>query len=239
MNRLVFVLTLAFVLALGGMALANHPGDPLPENATEVPVYKRDKDGNFLSPATATNSARAWNSGGAGGHCNRNCHEAELTTHVSVAQWIDWSLSATRKDFRVLKPGVYAANSWTATVSSNNDVEILFTHSNAEYLIEDVASEPIQIRYGYSTSSGIDPNEIDGWVAADDTPITINIPFEEVSQPGGAKYHVWQEITVTEQHRSSDYEGTGTVLVCITNQKYWVDEDGNWLEDQFASPELG
>lgn len=222
MNRFVFVLTLAFVLALGGVVMANDLGD-------EVPVFKRDSPDSFYS--AATNEARAWNSGGGGGHCNKECHAADLTTAVSVAQWIEWSLSATRKDFRVLKPGTFAANSWTATVSSNDDVEVTFTHGNAEYVNPDVDADPIAIRYGYSTGSGIDPNQVNEWVAADDTPITITIPYADVSQAGGAKYHIWQEIEVTEQTRSSDYEAEGTVTVCVTNLKPWLDEGGNWVDN--------
>src|SRR5690625_3136376 len=192
MNRFVFVLTLALVLALGGIAMAQSSeyfaeGAPLPEGAVEVPVFKRGTNGEFGS--SGTGQARGWNSNGTGGHCNKECHAADLTTHVSVAQWIEWSLSATRKDFRVLKPGTFAANSWTATVSSNNDVEVTFEHSNAEYLNPDVDSDPIAISYGYSTGSGIDPNQVNEWVAAGDTPITINIPYADVSQAGGAKYH--------------------------------------------------
>src|SRR5690625_3718106 len=152
MNRFVFVLTLALVLALGGIAMAQSSeyfaeGAPLPEGAVEVPVFKRGTNGEFGS--SGTGQARGWNSNGTGGHCNRECHEASLTTHVSVAQWIEWSLSATRKDFRVLKPGTFAANSWSANVKSNSVVEIRFSQTDAIYLNDAVESDPIAVRYGY------------------------------------------------------------------------------------------
>lgn len=234
MKRFSLVLALAFVLALGAMASA-YPaeGIPLPEGATEVDVFRLNSDGQYTT--TATNDARAWNSGISSHHCNRACHGIDLTFHVSVAQWIDYEFVGTRKDWRVLKPGTYASNSWSASIKSNNDVEIVVWAENPSYLNPDAESPPIKTRFGTSTN-GSDPNSVLDWADAFDPGTgeankqTIRLPFDMVKN--GVKYHIWQEITVTDEHRSSEYEGKGYVEICITNQKMWVDEGGKWIEPQ-------
>ncbi len=58
-----------------------------------------------------TTNAQSFNSGGASGHCNKECWDFTIENHVSVAQWIDWEINGTRKDWRVLKPGTYGSDS--------------------------------------------------------------------------------------------------------------------------------
>src|SRR5690625_277550 len=122
MRRFSFVLALAFVLAVSGMVFAQSPGDPLTQNATPTTTYEKDANEGW----SVSTNAQSFNSGGASSHCNRECSDFTIENHVSVAQWIDWEINGTRKDWRVLKPGTYASDSVTARVKSNNDVRISF-----------------------------------------------------------------------------------------------------------------
>lgn len=124
MKRISLVLALTFVFALSSIALGHYDprGVPLPENAQKAVTFEKTESGDWI----ISTNAESYNSLGTGGHCNRECWDVVIHNHVSVAQWIDWSLDGTRKDWRVLKPGTYASDSMKATIRSNNDVLIRF-----------------------------------------------------------------------------------------------------------------
>lgn len=242
-HRIVLVLALAFVLAVGGMAMAQQrppyvpEGNDLPSNATQVEkVWELLEDGETWDTST---NAQAFNSGGSSGHCNRACWDAELETHVSVAQWINYNVDGTRKDWRVLKPGTYGANSVTARIRSNNDVQISFWAEDPTYLNDDVESPPIAAKYGYSIgeNSGNNINNVSEWVsgfsAAD--PLVFTIRYED-GLADELVYRLWQQIEVTNAHRSSDYHGFGGLLICVTNLKYWVDPETGGFNGLKAAP---
>lgn len=238
MRRFSFVLALAFVLAVSGMVFAQSIGDPLPKNAKPTTTYEKDDNGDW----TVSNNAQSFNSGGAGGHCNRECWAVELENHVSVAQWIDWEINGTRKDWRVLKPGTYASDSVTARVKSNNDVRISFWAEDPEYQA-DAASPSIPLWYGYSVGadSGNNIGNVVEWVRASDytsdNPLEFTIRFEDGLAEGLA-YRIWEMIEVTNEHRSSEYHGTGGILICVTNLKYWVDAETGGFNNLKAPPEV-
>ncbi len=105
MRRFSIVLALAFVLAMGGMVFAQSIGERLPMNATPTTTWELSGD-----EWVVTSNAQSFNSMGTSGHCNRACWDVTLQNHVSVAEWIDWEINGTRKDWRVLKPGTYASD---------------------------------------------------------------------------------------------------------------------------------
>lgn len=236
MNRFAFVLALALLLAFGGIAMAQVEYEPtgraLPDNAQEA-EHVFELNGEEWVPAT---DARAWNGGNSvAGHCNRECHEFNLETHVSVAQWIDFDVNATRKDWRVLKPGKYASDSVTARISSNNDVLVRFYAEDPSHLNPDIDSPDIATEYGYSVgaNSGTNVNMVEDWVKGSDFSADEPLEFTLAYQPGEQVFRIWQTIEVTDEHRSSDYNGTGFVSVCVTNLKHWVDgEAGGFASDQ-------
>lgn len=233
-HRIVLVLALAFVLAVGGMVMAQRQypeyipeGNDLPDNAQSTTTYVL-ANGEWV----VSNNAQSFNSGNANGHCNRECWDFTIENHVSVAQWINWSIDGTRKDWRVLKPGIYASNSVTAEIKSNNDVQVSFWAEDPIYLNEELESPPIAKQFGYTVgANNTEINSIVTWVAAADTseddPLVFTIRYED-GLADGLAYRIWEQIEVTDQHRSSDYHGFGGLLICVTNLKYWVDEDGTF-----------
>ena len=42
---------------------------------------------------------------------------------------------------------------------------------------------------------------------------------------------------MTNQHRSSDYHGTGGLLICVTNLKYWVDPETGTFNNLTEPPQ--
>lgn len=234
MKRFAFVLSLAFVLAVAGMASAeyNPEGEPLPPGADEVETFRFVALNGSWIP---TGLAKSWNSGVFQGRCNMECHEAELVTHVSVAQWLEFEVDGTRKDWRVLKPGMYASAS-SARVKSNNDVSVSFYLRDPEYLNPDpdADSAPIQVSFNHGPGDVNNPNDlVSRWKQAndEDDPYAFTIAYEDAYK--GTTFNIWQRITVEDHHRSSEYEGTGMIEICVTNLKFWV--DGNTGE--FTDPQ--
>ncbi len=223
MNRKIplFTLLLLAVAAVG--AFAATPGVGLPEGAAEVDVYMLDNDGNWVK----TTYARAWNSIAADsdGFSNKEVHRFEIINHVSVAQWVKFHVSGTRKDWRVLRPGTYASNSVTAQIQSNNDVVIEFWAEDPVYQSEGGVTRTIPKWFGYS-SDGIDQVEENGWLPAsstsEDEPFTFTIP-DSAHLHSGLTFKIWEKIEVVPSNSSSEYEGRGWVTIKLTNIKHWVD----------------
>src|SRR5690625_2419625 len=172
MKRSAFVLSLALVLALSGLAMANDPlggveplgfggginwckwfpswchggggggtgGDPGPGSDDPSLSDIAKADGSSWAD---TDTARAFTGDATNGSCNRKCHDNEITIGVSVAQWIEYSLSATRIDFQVLKSGEYSAPFMDINVASNSDVELKVWAADPTYQADASASPEI------------------------------------------------------------------------------------------------
>lgn len=238
MNRSVLLLALVMMLAVSGLAMAqeyHRQGAPLPTNAQPVEGVMEWNGTKWVS----TSNAKAYNSGSfSQGHCNRECWDFTLETHVSVAQWIDWEVNASRKDWRVLKPGTYAGDSIAMKVRSNNDVRLTYWAEPAEYLGEE-ESPPIETGFGLVKGrfNSIDPNMVGGLddfamgsEFSESEPFELTLPYEDV-RGSGETWRIYDVIVVTDEHRSSDYHGTSFFNICVTNLKHWVDpETGGFAE---------
>ena len=223
-------------LSLSAMA---SPGDLLPGGATEVEVYVWEGSSwTSLGTGDVSAVARSWNSNPAnsGGYSNKQHHTITFTNHASVAQWIDWEIDATRKDWRIRQPGTYASNAIEFKIKSNNDVTVDFEgFGNLQY--ENPAEAPAgthtDIATWYSYGETIADAEANGWISAadlNDADFTFvnSLPLHE-----GLTYKLWSKIEVVESNNSSDYENTGLITLSLTNIKHWIDpESGNFAEVQ-------
>lgn len=235
-----FTVAILVVAAMGAFA-AGYEGDALPENAVNPGTYA------WINGAWVTAKfAKSWNSGpeNSGGMSNQAEHKFEIINHVSVAQWVDWTISGTRKDWRVLRPGIYASNSVTATIKSNNDIIIEFYATDPSYYYEgnqnegESVTDTIPKWFSYSEGQEQDLAEVEenGWYRVTehnaDNPLVITIK-DSGALHGGLAFKIWEKIEVVPSNTSSDYEGYGTVIIKLTNMKHWVDPDaGDWYEDQ-------
>lgn len=234
-------LAMALMLALAGIAGAASPGEPLPAGAVEVEVWylpwdftwSKDFTGWSTDPADWTMSSigdlsapgRSWNSQGAnsGGLQNKENYNFTFTNHASVAQWVDWSISGTRKDWRVLRPGIYAADSITFSLLSNNDVEVTFSgFGDLQYEEPDVpegTQDTIETWYGYG---GGTLESVINWVRASELNGTLLIANTN-DLHYGQTIKLWSRIQVEPSNNSSDYENRGLITLSLTNMKHWVD----------------
>ena len=231
----------AMALALGssGVAMAYNPnGEALPPGSTEQAVYQFVN--NQWVPVTSDGAgvlARSWNSGPTFGFCNKAYWDITFTTHASVAQWLNWTLATTRKDWRVRKPGDYASDSIDFTIQSNNAVVVSFHgFGDLQYLNP---NPPQDTTHTIATWYGVgnDIANVSNWVpAADLNNMTITFPDSDALHHG-QQYKIWQRIKVVESNSSSEYENVGTVRLAITNLKFWIDaQTGGWAQSQFGAP---
>lgn len=242
-KKLLWFLAGVLALALSGTAMAtayNPNGEVLPSGAQEQTVY--EFNGTSWGPVGsdgAGTKARSWNSGPTFGFCNKAYWDITFTSHASVAQWINWTLATTRKDWRVRKPGDYASNSIDFTIASNNAVLVSFDgFDDLQYLNPNAPSDTthyIDTWYGV----GSDINNVSTWVPAEDlNDMTITFPDSD-GLHHGMQFKIWQRIKVVESNSSSEYENVGTVRLAVTNLKFWINgETGGWAENQFGNPPI-
>lgn len=246
MNRKVLVLALAIMALSAWAAFAQTP----PPAYTDGDAYSPE---GYLLPAGAVNPGTyQWENGAwvpatfaitrnsigssSSGMSNKEFHSFEIINHVSVAQWVDYTISGTRKDWRVLRPGTYASDSVTATLRSNNDLIISFWAEDPSYLGDGGVTQTIAKWFGYS--EGDQPSEVDqlGWVRAADTslqePFTFTVA-DSADLHAGLAYKIWEKIEVLPSNSSSDYHGLGHLTIQLSNMKHWVDgENGTFAEVQ-------
>ncbi|WP_324668112.1 hypothetical protein [Geochorda subterranea] len=232
MKRLGWLLVLAALLLSGGMALAASNGYPLPPGASETKVWElQGSTWVGLTFGDPNGPARSWNSGPYNqGITNQAVTGFQFTNHASVAQWVEYTMSGTRKDWRIRRPGIYASDSMTGTIKSNNDVVISFSGFGplAYEAPGQGVDEYIETEYGYSTVE--DPNLV-VWVPAEDLNETSILLEDSEALHYGQQWKLWSKINVGPSNSSSEYENVGTVTVTLTNIKLWIDPATGFYAD--------
>lgn len=231
MSRKIALFTFLIVVVAAMGAAANYPGDSLPPGAVNPGTYSWNG-----TSWVAAQYAHTWNSGpeSSSGMSNKEVHSFDIINHVSVAQWVEYTISGTRKDWRVLRPGTYASNSVTAMIRSNNDVIVEFFATDPEYLSDINGRESVTptIPKWFGYSQGQDQNlaevEANGWYRGSDysadNPLVIFFG-DSAGLHAGLAFKIWERIEVVPSNTSSDYEGTGTLTIKLTNMKHWVDPE--------------
>jgi len=195
-----------------------NPGQPLPPGAVEVETWYWDGT-QWVSQGTGNPEAlaRLWRSDPEQGSCNKEQWVIPVTVHTSVAQWIEWYTSATRVDWRIRKPGVYASDVVTTTVASNNDV--IVDYEGFENLYSPDAVNP-EIQTYYAVGDSIENVQ---WVEAaqinNDDVLLTNSP----ELCGGMTWTLWNRLDVSECNSSAEYEDEATITLVLQNIKIWID----------------
>lgn len=209
-----------------------------------------DGQGNLITdPDTGEyGNARAFSLLPNSGSCNKDW-SFEFTTEVQVAQWSEWSISGTKWQWFVKKPGTYIADCIVFKLKSNGDIEIGFEGFDDPYYT--VTPDPsqtatIETYYGYSFGSGsggpgtVEPgNGGSGWLrAADLNDETLLIPeffsllTHKYSLHDGIEGHLWNKITVVDCNSASTYRNTGIIYITLKEQKPWIDpETGDYVSN--------
>jgi len=199
---------------------------PDPKNpAFEVEAWKL-VGGSWVSMGTGNLSAdaRCYAQNPVMGSCNKQDWVVDFTIHASVAQWIEWSLSGSRWDWRVRKPGTYAADCITASIKSNNAVNIFY--DGFEDLVRIAGpggTDPDVIEVWYAFGPTLPAPTSTDWRSAaslnrDDDGIPDTVDLHE-----GLSWKLWNKIVVDNSDSSCEYEDTATVTLSLTNMKNWID----------------
>ncbi len=199
---------LAIVMVLGLLSI--------PALAFEPTVWNTE-DGEVAE------HARVFTAGGSQGACNKPVWTFEMTTTASVAQWINWHVSATTWEWYVRKPGDYYTDCISFNLQSNGDIAITFS-GFADLYSEESIKQTIDTYY-YATLTDDHPTE---WIRAED------LNYESILIPDSQELHegdqakLWNRIVVEECNSACEYGNTGTVIITLVNQKDWIDEQGGW-----------
>jgi|ADurb_Cas_03_Slu_FD_contig_51_1971661_length_1068_multi_1_in_0_out_0_1 hypothetical protein len=229
MKRLLVLFAIMAFILVPAMAMAYNSGVELLPDAVEVSHWEI-VDGAWVEFGTGNvlSNARCWRSGAASDSCNKQVWEIPFTTHASMAQWLFYNLGGTRWDWRIRKPGTYAADCIEATIRSNNDVVITFANF-ADLLYQETGGVDPTISTWYAW--GEDWNHAkDRWVsAADLNKQRVTIGDSDQLHTGFVT-KLWNKIDVVNCNSSCEYENTGTIIITLQNMKLWVDPtNGGWL----------
>lgn len=236
MKKLLVCFAVLALLLVPAMANAALPGEPLPANAVEVEHWELAADGvTWVHKEPGNGLARCWRSGGAQGECNQTSYVVNITHHAAMAQWSEWSIGGTRWDWRILKPGTYAADCIEFKLQSNNSVLIDY-EDFADLLRTTEGGVKQTIDTYYSFGESIGQAESNGWVRAAD----LNEHDDII--PDSAVLHVnyvtklFNKIVVENCNSSGEYEDTAVITLTLLNQQPWVDPAGGWGNQSLPTP---
>lgn len=232
MKRIIVILALMAVLLVPAAALAYNPGVALPAGATEVETWYLEA-GQWVSQGTGDVKAlaRCWSSGPSlDNACNKQNWVINFTNHASVAQWIKWAITGTRWDWRIRKPGTYAADCITFSLQSNNDVAINYDgFADLAYLEQgEGVKQTIDTYYSYGAT--LAEAEANGWVRASDLNNDDDLIEDSAALHAGLSTKLWNKIVVEECNSSCEYEDTATVTLVLQNIKHWIDPANGYFK---------
>lgn len=232
MKRLLVLFAIMALILVPAIAMAYNDGEDLPSGAVEVEHWEWDKDNGVWvhkDPADLSSLARCWRSGPNSGNCNKQKWTINFTHHASMAQWCDWTMGGTRWDWRILKPGTYAADCIEATLKSNNDVKITFAgFGDLEYIEASGVNRFIETYYSWGES--VAEADLHGWTRASDLNSVELVALDSADLHRGLSAKLMNKIVVVECNSSCEYENKGTITITLQNIKRWVDsQTGSWL----------
>lgn len=243
MRKLLVLFAIMALLFIPAMAMAEKtylPGEELPDGAVEVEHWELvDNEWVTHAAGDVTSLARCWRSGPASGNCNKENWVINFTHHASMAQWSEWSIGGTRWDWRILKPGTYAADCIEFTLKSNNDVLIDYDgFADLAYLGEGGVKTTIDTYYSFGED--IEGAAENGWVRAVDLNDDDDMIYDSAALHAGMSTKLFNMIVVANCNSSCEYEDTGTITLTLQNVKVWVDgRAGTWRDPQILPPTQG
>lgn len=223
---------MAFGIPMGGIAMENgngcdpvQTGEELPPGSVPHYAWYLSEQGSWvgMNPKDRTVLARAFSSYPMQGACNKFVWEVPITVHASVAQWVEFSHSGTRYDWRVRKPGTYAANSLTFTLKSNSDVCIRFDgFENLRYVgSARFPGVKQDIETWYAFGEGEHPGDFE-WIS----PSKLNKRSyikDSANLHEGISWKLWNKIKVENCNSACEYQDDAMLTVVLLNQKVWID----------------
>lgn len=157
--------------------------------------------------------------------CNKNW-KIPVKVHASIGQWVSWSMSGTRWDWFVRKPGNYAADCITATLKSNQHV--LVDYHDFGPLVAESSSvlDTIPIWYAVGDFASGPPVKGDpAWVYATDMndPAEWDTVYDSFQLHNGIQFKLWNYIHVENCNSACEYDDDAYISLILLCQKEWVD----------------
>ncbi len=224
MKRLLVLFAIMALIFVPAIVMAYNDGEDLPSGAVEVEHWELI-GGVWVhrAPQSALSLARCWKSGdGVQGNCNRENYSLEFTNHASMAQWCDLDVTESRYDWRILKPGTYAADCITIKIKSNNDVQLTYSGFGDLQYQEPGAGVKQTIDTYYAVAQSIPDATSADWKRAS----TLNgakLLLDSQKLHDGYNMKLYNMIFVENCNSSCEYENVGTVDIKLMNIKRWVD----------------
>ena len=234
------------LIAIAGLFMTSVGMAQVPvEGAYEVEMFVLDSiTGEYEGSVGTTGpnqNARCFASNEAFGNCNKYKWVIDVTVHASVAQWIDFTMTGTRWDWFVKKPGWYAANCISAEVASNGDVKIDYDgFGDLEPLGDGKLPIPIWYSFGPSiteASAGwvrsFDLNNNDNLLDESEYWYTVDDRFRNKLHEG-ILWKLWNRINVVNCNTACEYHDDATITLTLESQKGWIEpEEGGYVVEWF------
>jgi hypothetical protein len=223
MKKLLFVTAiLCFVPAL---AVAQIPQYPPPGYAVESFALIADQ---WVSQGAGdpTALAQCWASMPAESTCNKDWR-IDVTIHASIAQWTKWSMTGTRWDWFVRKPGDYAADCISGTIASNQNVLVDY-HDFGDLIAqhpENTVDDTIEVWYAV-WGLGAPPGFTDpAWTRSFDlnSEAEWDTLFDSQALHNGITWKLWNRIHVSTCNSACEYEDVAWISLQLLGQKPWID----------------
>jgi hypothetical protein len=172
------------------------------------------------------------------GYCNKDW-EIPVIIHASIAQWLDWTMSGTRWDWRVRKPGWYAGDCITATIKSNQNVLVDYhdfndLHSDSISVNPDI---PIYYHAG-PLGAALPPLGSTDWVRATDmnAPAEWDTLYDSMELHGGIQFKLWNMINVVNCNSACEYTDHASISLKLLCQKPWIDRSTGYFDTKYPPP---
>jgi hypothetical protein len=223
MKKLLFVAVLVcFVPAL---AFGQASPYPPPGYAVEAFVCV---DGQWVSQGAGDirGLAQCWASYPADSACNKDWR-IDVKIHASIAQWCEWSMTGTRWDWFVRKPGVYAADCISGTIASNQNVLVDY-HDFGDLIAldpEKAIDDTIEIWYAVWGLGTPPPCDDPAWTRSYqmNEPAEWDTVFDSMALHNGITWKLWNRINVSRCNSACEYEDAAWISLQLLCQKPWID----------------
>ncbi len=217
-------LLLAVVLVCFVPALAWSQASPWPPEGYEVEAFELVDDTLWVSMGVGNVNAKArcFGSFPRDTTCNMDWW-IPVKIHASVAQWIYWSMTATRWDWFVRKPGCYAADCISGTIASNQNVLV-----NYEDFGDLVAEDPdkaiddtIEVWYAVWPLGAPPPALGDAWRRSYmlNDPAEWDTVFDSQALHNGITFKLWNRICVENCNSACEYQDHAYISLYLCSQK--------------------
>ena len=196
---------------------------------TEVETWVWDTNTSawvYQGAGNVNSLARLWALYPEAGNCNKDW-SIPVIIHASIAQWLDWTMSGTRWDWRVRKPGIYGGDCITATIKSNQNVLVDY-HDFNDLHSDSVSVNPdIPIWYHVSElGAALPPVGSNLWTRSTDmnNAAEWDTIYDSAILHGGIQFKLWNMIQVVNCNSACEYTDHASISLQLLCQKPWIDK---------------